>query len=284
VIMSAGTGGTITGVARAIKRELPSCKIIGVDPEGSILAGPSEIKSYKVEGIGYDFIPEVLDRDLVDRWIKTNDKDSFRVARQIIRQEGLLVGGSSGSAMWAALRVCEEMKEGQRVVVILPDSVRNYMTKFVDDSWMRQHGFLQADWEVGTIADVVRALPSRELITVEVSNRIGDVIGFFKKEGISQMPVLDDGRLAGILTEADVLHHLVSRQADDQTKVAEVMERRVATVSPHAGSGELPRIFERGEVAIVVDEEGKVTSILTKLDLIEFLAAGRGIDTHAPTT
>jgi cystathionine beta-synthase len=284
VVMGAGTGGTITGVAKVIKRELPNCQIIGADPEGSILAGPGEMKSYKVEGIGYDFIPEVLDRDLVDRWIKTNDKDSFRVARQLIRQEGLLVGGSSGSAMWAALKVCEEMKAGQRVVVILPDSVRNYMTKFVDDAWMRQHGFLQADWEVGTIADVVRALPSRELITVDVSDRIGDVIGYFKKEGISQMPVLDDGRLAGILTEADVLHHLVSRQADDQTKVAEVMERRVSTVSPHASSGELPRIFERGEVAMVVDDENKVVSILTKLDLIEFLAAGRGITTHAPTS
>jgi cystathionine beta-synthase len=284
VVMGAGTGGTITGVAKVIKRELPNCQIIGADPEGSILAGPGEMKSYKVEGIGYDFIPEVLDRDLVDRWIKTNDKDSFRVARQLIRQEGLLVGGSSGSAMWAALKVCEEMKAGQRVVVILPDSVRNYMTKFVDDAWMRQHGFLQADWEVGTIADVVRALPSRELITVDVSDRIGDVIGYFKKEGISQMPVLDAGRLAGILTEADVLHHLVSRQADDQTKVAEVMERRVSTVSPHAGSGELPRIFERGEVAMVVDDDHKVVSILTKLDLIEFLAAGRGITTHAPTS
>ncbi len=283
VVMGAGTGGTITGVAKAIKKQVPSCKIIGVDPEGSILAGPGDVKSYKVEGIGYDFIPEVLDRELVDRWIKTNDKDSFRAARQMIRQEGLLVGGSSGSAMWAALRVAEEMEEGQRLVVILPDSVRNYMTKYVDDAWMRQHGFLQADWEVGTIADVVRALPSRELITVDVSDRIGDVIGYFKNEGISQMPVVDGKRLAGILTEADVLHHLVSRKADDRTKVAEVMERRVSTVSPHASSGELPRIFERGEVAVVVDGEDLV-SILTKLDLIEYLAAGSGITTHAPTT
>src|SRR5689334_17103483 len=110
VVMTAGTGGTITGVAHAIKRALPKCAIVGVDPEGSILAGPGEIRTYKVEGIGYDFIPDVLDRRLVDRWIKTNDRDSFRTARQLIRQEGLLVGGSSGAAVWAARKVAEKMK------------------------------------------------------------------------------------------------------------------------------------------------------------------------------
>jgi cystathionine beta-synthase len=141
VVIGAGTGGTITGVARTLKRELPGITIVGVDPEGSILAGPEQVKPYKVEGIGYDFIPDVLDRELVDRWIKTNDRDAFVTARQLIRQEGLLVGGSSGSAAWAAVQVCREMKPGQRVVVILPDSVRNYMTKFLDDQWMREQGF-----------------------------------------------------------------------------------------------------------------------------------------------
>jgi cystathionine beta-synthase len=274
VVMTAGTGGTITGVARAIKRELPHVKIIGVDPEGSILAGPGEIKSYKVEGIGYDFIPDVLKRDLVDRWIKSNDRDSFLVARQLIRQEGLLCGGSSGSAVWAAMKICREMKPGQRVVVILPDSIRNYLTKFADDGWMRQHGFLQADWEVGTIADVVRALPRRELITIRETGVLGGALELFKEYGISQMPVLDDeGKLAGIVTETDVLHHLVSGRASRDTTVAEIMERKVSTVAMHAGSGELPRIFERGEVALVVDAERKVQAIVTKLDLIDLLAS-----------
>ncbi len=276
VVMTAGTGGTITGVARVIKREMPNVEVIGVDPEGSILAGPSEVRSYKVEGIGYDFIPEVLDRELVDRWIKSNDRDSFRVARQLIRQEGLLVGGSSGSAVWAALEVCRSMKPGQRVVVILPDSVRNYMSKFVADAWMRQHGFLQADWEVGSIADIVRALPRRELITADIRQHIHDVVDRFKEHGISQIPVLDQGRLAGILTEADVLGALVSSRADRETSVAEVMERRVSTVAMHASSGELPRIFERGEVAIVVDDASNVEAIITKMDLIEILASRSG--------
>jgi cystathionine beta-synthase len=271
VVIGAGTGGTITGVARVIKRELPHVKVIGADPIGSILAGPAEIKSYKVEGIGYDFIPNVLDRELVDRWVKTNDKDSFRVARQLIRQEGLLVGGSSGTAVWAAMQVAKDFEPGSRIVVILPDSIRNYLTKFVDDAWMRRHGFLQADWEMGTIGDIMRARPPREVLIAQVDDKLRDVVQVFKEHGISQLPCVDDERLAGILTETDVLQHLVSG-ADPDTLVAEVMERRVSTVAMHANSSELTRIFERGEVAIVVDDERRVHGILTKLDLIDLLA------------
>jgi len=272
VVMTAGTGGTITGVARVIKREAPRCKVIGVDPEGSILAGPGEIRSYKVEGIGYDFIPDVLDRRLVDSWIKSNDRDSFLVARQLIRQEGLLCGGSSGSAVWAAMQVCRELGPGKRVVVILPDSIRNYLTKFADDRWMRQQGFVKGDWEVGTVGDVVRALGRKEVIALDLNDKLERATELFRQHGISQMPVLDAGKLAGILTESDLLHHLVSGRANKDTIVAEVMERRVATVALHASSGELPRIFERGEVAIVVDDHRNVIGILTKMDLIEMLA------------
>ena len=282
VVMTAGTGGTITGVAKAIKREVPGCKIVGVDPEGSILAGPGEIKTYKVEGIGYDFIPDVLDRRLVDRWIKSNDRDSFLTARQLIRQEGLLVGGSSGSAVWAAMQVCRDLGPGKRVVVILPDSIRNYLSKFVDDRWMRQQGFFKADWEVGTVGDVMRAIGRRDVISLDLNDKVSAATELFKKHGISQMPVLDNAKLAGILTESDLLHQLITGRVDKNTIVAEVMERKVSTVSMHAGSGELPRIFERGEVAIVVDEDRAVIGILTKMDLIEMLAApGRRAPTGA---
>ncbi|MBP6632446.1 MAG: cystathionine beta-synthase [Kofleriaceae bacterium] len=273
MVMTAGTGGTITGIARAIKRAVPGCQIVGVDPEGSILAGPGEIKSYKVEGIGYDFIPDTLDRKLVDRWIKSNDRDSFRVARQLIRQEGLLVGGSSGSAVWAAMQVVRDLGPGKRVVVLLPDSIRNYLTKFVDDKWMRQQGFLSAEWEVGTIADVVRTLGKREVIALDLNDKVVRATTLFKSHGISQLPVLDQGKLAGILTESDLLHHLVSGRVTKDTIAAEVMERKVSTVSLHASSSELPRIFERGEVALVIDDERRVSALLTKMDLIEMLAA-----------
>jgi cystathionine beta-synthase len=273
VVMTAGTGGTITGVAKAIKRALPNAQVIGVDPEGSILAGPGEIRSYKVEGIGYDFIPDVLDRQLVDRWVKSNDRDSFLVARQLIRQEGLLVGGSSGAAVWAAMQVCRDLGPGKRVVVLLPDSIRNYLTKFVDDRWLRQHGFLRGDWEVGAIGDVVRALGKRGVICLDVDDKVSRATALFKEHGISQLPVLDQGKLAGIVTESDLLHHLVSGRVDSSTIIAEVMERKVSTVGLGASSSELPRIFERGEVAIVVDDERRVLALLSKMDLIEMLAA-----------
>lgn len=142
VVMTAGTGGTITGVAKRLKELNPDIQIIGVDPEGSILGGGTEIKSYLVEGIGYDFIPTVLDNSLIDEYVKSNDKDSFLVARQIIREEGLLIGGSSGSVVWAALKTAKRLKKGQKCLMILPDGVRNYLTKFVDDGWMQNNHFI----------------------------------------------------------------------------------------------------------------------------------------------
>ena len=141
VVAGAGTGGTITGIAKKIKEKAPGCKIVGADPEGSILAGEEEIKPYHVEGIGYDFIPEVLDRSLVDKWVKTNDKTSFPLARRMIREEGILGGGSCGSALQAALQEAQSLEAGQNCVIIFADGVRNYMTKFIDDNWMKEHGF-----------------------------------------------------------------------------------------------------------------------------------------------
>ncbi|MEE8137275.1 MAG: pyridoxal-phosphate dependent enzyme [Thermoanaerobaculia bacterium] len=145
VVMGAGTGGTVTGVARYLKERKPEMLIIGVDPEGSILGGRSEVKTYEVEGIGYDFVPAVLDRDLVDRWIYVNDRESFLMARRLIREEGLLVGGSSGSAVWAMLEATKLYPEAKKILTLLPDSIRNYLTKFVGDDWMRQHGFLEEE-------------------------------------------------------------------------------------------------------------------------------------------
>ncbi len=139
VVMGTGTGGTLTGVARKIKEVNPGAIIVAADPEGSLLAGEEEIKPYHVEGIGYDFVPDVLDRKLVDKWVKTNDQESFKLAREVIKNEGILCGGSTGSAMQAALKEAAHLKEGQNCVVVFPDSIRNYMTKFLDDSWMKEN-------------------------------------------------------------------------------------------------------------------------------------------------
>lgn len=142
VVIGVGTGGTITGVAKRLKEHNPAIQIIGVDPEGSILGGGTEVKSYQVEGIGYDFFPDVLDNNLIDAYVKTNDADSFDMARALMRDEGLLVGGSSGAAMWGALQAAKTLSKGQKCLVILPDSIRNYMSKFANNEWMKQEGFL----------------------------------------------------------------------------------------------------------------------------------------------
>jgi cysteine synthase len=141
IVMGVGTGGTVTGVAKRLKEANPKIQVIGVDPIGSILGGGNEVKPYLVEGIGYDFFPKVLDNSLIDEYIKINDNDSFLMARRLIREEGLLIGGSSGSAVWAAVQVAKRLTKGQRCLVILPDSIRNYLTKFPDDHWMKQHHF-----------------------------------------------------------------------------------------------------------------------------------------------
>tara|TARA_B110000438_G_scaffold285725_1_gene316139 strand:+ start:1262 stop:2215 length:954 start_codon:yes stop_codon:yes gene_type:complete len=141
VVMSVGTGGTITGVAKRLKEKIPHISIVGADPEGSILGGGDEISSYLVEGIGYDFFPDVLDNSLVDRYIKTKDEESFIMARRIIREEGLLCGGSCGATMVAALQAASNLKKGQNCLVVLADGIRNYMTKFPNDDWMKEKGF-----------------------------------------------------------------------------------------------------------------------------------------------
>jgi len=141
VVIGVGTGGTITGVAKRLKEEIPGIKVIGADPVGSILGGGTTVEPYLVEGIGYDFFPDVLDNSLVDEYVKTEDEESFLMARRLIKEEGLLCGGSSGSAMIAALKTAAQLTTGQKCLVLLPDGIRNYMTKFPNDDWMKQQGF-----------------------------------------------------------------------------------------------------------------------------------------------
>ena len=141
IVIGVGTGGTITGVAKRLKEEIPGIKVIGADPVGSILGGGTKVEPYLVEGIGYDFFPDVLDNSLVDEYVKTEDEESFLMARRLIKEEGLLCGGSSGSAMIAALKTAAQLTTGQKCLVLLPDGIRNYMTKFPNDDWMKEKGF-----------------------------------------------------------------------------------------------------------------------------------------------
>ena len=270
-VASAGTGGTLTGIARRLKEEVPNIRIVGVDPVGSILAGPGPIHSYKVEGIGYDFIPDVLNRDLVDEWVRTEDRESLLMTRRLIRKEGLLCGGSSGATVWAAVELAKKYGPNKRIVTILPDSVRNYMTKFMDDGWMRANGLMEKAWESASIGELIRALPRRDVVTASSADSVGETVRSMKAKGVSQIPVLDDGRLVGILTESDVLGKLVDGRATLDSKVAEVMFRNVRTVRDRDDASTLTRIFAEGFAAIVVGEDGALKGILTKMDLVDYL-------------
>ena len=274
LVLTAGTGGTITGAAKKHQgARCPHCRIvIGVDPVGSILAGRrSRSSSYKVEGIGYDFVPDVLDRSVVDEWIKTNDRDSFLMARRLIRQEGMLVGGSSGAAAWAAVEVAKKYGPDKRIVTMMCDSVRNYMTKFLDDAWMRENGFTESLWETSSLGELLRSLPKRELITVRSADTVGATIATLKEKGISQVPVVDDDQLVGIVTESDLLRTLIDGRATPESAVAEVMFRNVETVNVNEDAGVLTGLFARDLVGVVVDDAGRALGILSPMDLVEHL-------------
>ncbi|MEQ1891570.1 MAG: cystathionine beta-synthase [Planctomycetota bacterium] len=276
LVLTAGTGGTISGTARYVKEHVKGVKVIGVDPIGSILAGPGPIGSYKVEGIGYDFIPDVLDLKLVDEWVKTEDRESFLMARRLIRQEAMLVGGSSGSAVWAALQIGKKYGPSKRIVTLLPDSVRNYMTKFIDDRWMRENGFTEASWETSSLSELLRAMPNRrKLVAAESADTVADAILAMKEHGISQLPVLDEGRLVGIVTESDLLSKLVEGY-ELSSAVAEVMFRKVHTVNVNDDAKVLTELFTKDYVGLVVDDQKRLVGILTKMDLVDHLTGSTG--------
>src|SRR6202022_2055466 len=204
-----GTGGTITGVARFLKEKKPAVMIVGADPAGSLYSG-NIIKAYQVEGIGEDFIPGTIDLKLVDRIVQVNDRDSLLTARRITREEGILVGGSSGTAMKAAMEVARDLDEKTLMVVILPDTGRNNLSKIYSDEWMRQNGFFER-FPRQLVHDVVareREMP--ELITVLSKEKVGRAIDLLQEHGISQIPVTEDGggpgkRLGGSLQERSLL-------------------------------------------------------------------------------
>lgn len=273
VVITAGTGGTLTGVARKLKQMVPTCQVIGVDPIGSILAGPGPIAPYKVEGIGYDFIPKVLDRSLVDRWVKTSDYHSFRLARRLIREEGLLCGGSSGSAMWAALKEAVHLQPGQNCVVILADGVRNYMTKFVDDRWMAENRFLQGEPIEGTVQTLLDQLRPQPLHTILDEAPLVEAITMMQKYGFSQIPAVNgSGELVGMIHEQDLYDKLCLHPTPQgvEENVRTYMGLRPTTVDLQTPIQSLQELISHSASVVIIDSNQKPLRILTKIDLIEW--------------
>mmetsp|Transcript_17299 Transcript_17299/g.21139 ORF Transcript_17299/g.21139 Transcript_17299/m.21139 type:complete len:534 (+) Transcript_17299:408-2009(+) len=310
LVAGAGTGGTITGIAKRLKELNPNIIVVGIDPEGSILAIPENLNDkkrlepYDVEGIGYDFIPDVLDRSIIDKWYKSNDTDSLVMMRRLIRDEGLLCGGSCGAAVSCALQAVQEynLTEHQRCVVILPDSVRNYMTKALSDDWMLDHSFIDNDiikpktiktwWSDRYVRDIPLAIPLT--ITSDVTCKAA--IALLKQEGFDMVPVIGaNGSVIGVLTEGNMTSKILAgRVESDVVSVAEaeVIYKTFRKIGLNDKLDDLARFLDHEPFVLVVTEqrcfnvENKietktvVSGIVTRIDLLDYISKGEGFESE----
>ncbi len=269
-----GTGGTISGVAKYLKERKPSVHIVGADPEGSLYSGP--IAPYKVEGVGEDFMPGTMDIKMVDQIVQVTDKQSFVAARRLAREEGILVGGSSGLALHAALEVARDLGPDDVIVVLFPDTGRNYLSKFFSDEWMRQNGFMARLGAIRireVLAEHAQGMPP--LVTVEPGRLVGEAIDLMQRYGISQLPVVDDsdGRaVIGTLQERTLLDRVYRDPTVVTTSVSAAMDAPLSQVGVESSIDDAFEPLLRGEQAVLVVEGGKPVAVITRADLLEFVA------------
>ncbi len=278
-VAGVGTGGTISGAGRFLKEQNPEVIVVGADPEGSIYSG-AEPRPYLVEGIGEDFWPATFDPNVVDRYVRVSDRDSFRTARAITRQEGILVGGSAGTAVFAALEVARELDASTTVVVLLPDTGRQYLSKTYSDSWMLQHGMLDRP-DVILVDEVIAAkgeeLPA--LITVGAHEKVRQAVDLLQKHGISQAPVVreesaDVAQFVGSIRDRELLDRIFRDPDALQADVAEVMAAPIPMVEWDDPIESAFAELEHGP-AVLVAKAGQVLGVVTRSDLLEFLAHRR---------
>ena len=277
-----GTGGTISGCGRYFKEKKPGFRLVGVDPIGSLYyeyvktGRMTRPFSYYVEGIGEDFLPTTMNLKILDEIIRVDDKECFLMTRELVRQEGLYVGGSSGAAVAGAIRYAEMSKRQENILVLLPDSAQKYLSKIFDDKWMRENGFLDEPDPLGTVSQLLRSKKQRPLVAAKKGDKLRDVIALMRDNGVSQMPVLDAAgrRMAGIVAEVDLLNYLVRGEGSLDTTIDDLVESDYATVTPATRVHLLRNIFNDAAM-VVVEERDEIVGIITKIDLIEYLAEQR---------
>jgi cystathionine beta-synthase len=264
-----GTGGTISGVGKYLKERNPKIRVVGADPDGSILSGGTP-KSWKVEGIGEDYVPKTLNSQVVDDWVRVTDKESFQMARKAARMEGLLIGGSCGTCLAAALRYAERLTPRDLMVVIMPDTGRNYLSKCYNDDWMRENGYLDEDRRPGTAADVLAAAGPRELFALTPEHTMQDAIDLCRDKAISQMPILENERVVGGLQEVTLARLLHEGHQPRVVKLREIMARPFPEVDENITVDEVYRLLLSGNTGVMVRKNGRIAGIITRIDLVNY--------------
>ena len=277
-VAGVGTGGTISGVGRYLKEQNPAVQVIGADPEGSVYSGGTG-RPYLVEGVGEDFWPETYDREVADRIIEVSDADSFAMTRRLAREEGMLVGGSSGMAMAAAVRLAAELDDPDAVIVVLlPDSGRGYLTKVFNDEWLAQYGFLPAGSAL-TVGEVLHAkqgdIPA--LVHTHPTETIAEAIAILKEYAVSQMPVVRAeppvmaAEVAGSVSEKELLDALYAGRARLADRIDQHMSDPLPTIGATVPVGDAVAALAAAD-AVVVHEDGRPVGVLTRQDLLAHLA------------
>lgn len=264
-----GTGGTVSGVARYLKERNPEVKIVAADPEGSVLSGDSP-RPWKVEGIGEDFVPRTFNSQLVDEWIRVGDAESFQVARSLARREGILVGGSSGTAVAAALRYARRLSAEHLIVALCADTGRNYLSKFYDDAWLSANKLMPKEQPAHSIGDLLRTRGPRQLVTITPEATAAQAIDMLQNAGISQLPVLQDGKPVGSIQEVTLARILHDYTDPSKVAVGEIMAKPLPVLDVPVHLDEAYRLLLAGNTGVLAMAEGKVVDIVTRIDLIEY--------------